>query len=249
LSDHGSEDGSNGSCGVAAAFEDLFLSTDVVEEFLRELVLSAATAVGGQVSTAITLELCGRPVTRASSDERAAEYDEVQYAYNEGPSLTAMRARMVILIEDVARDERFSQYRPRALALGLRSSLSWPLDGGDRCVGVLSLYSPRAHAFGPDELADAQRFADEAYRALSMTLRLVHNIEITEELRTALTSRTAVNEATGVTMYEHRCDAEVALALLRAASRDRKLSLDLVASEIVIGASGTPPLDGFRFRV
>jgi GAF domain-containing protein len=233
----------------AGELEDLLLSTEVVEAFLTEIVDSAVAVVGGDVSAAVTLLRDGRPATLACSDARAARYDQAQYGHHEGPSLTAMRVREIVLIEDLAQGETFSEYRLRALALGVRSTLSVPLDARNHCVGVLNLYSRHAYAFGPSEQSEARRFADEASRVLSLTLRLAHDLEITAQLRAAVASRTVIDQAIGILMSQYRCDPDASSALLVAASRDRKVTLGAVAAAITTAVSEKPSTNGHHFRV
>ncbi|HEY8722218.1 GAF and ANTAR domain-containing protein [Pengzhenrongella sp.] len=234
---------------AARELEDLFFSTEVVEDFLTEIVNSAVAVVGGDVSAAVTLSRNGRPATLAYSDARAARYDQAQYSHHAGPSLTAMRVREIVLIEDLTRGETFSEYRLRALALGVRSALSVPLDARNHCVGVLNLYSRHAYAFGPSEQSEVRRFADEVSRVLSLTLRLAHDIEITAQLRAAVASRTVIDQAIGIVMSQYQCDPDVASALLAAASRDRKVTLGAVAADITTAVSEKPPTNGHHFRV
>ena len=225
----------------ASELQDLVLATENVENFLQRLVEIAAKALGGGISAAVTVSRYGRPATVASSDVYAAQFDEVQYGHNEGPCLTAMRAGKSVLIDDLAADERFSEYRPRALSLGVRSSLSLPLNGGNHAVGALNLYSRRSNAFGPVEKAEATRFASEASRALNLAVRMAHSVEITDQLRAALVSRTVIDQTIGIIMGQNRCDADAAFAVLRAASQNRNIKLRTVAAEIITAVSNKPP--------
>lgn len=130
-------------------------------------------------------------------------------------------------------------YRLSALAMGVRSVLSLPLDGGDQAVGALNLYSRSTHAFGEREQVAAQRFADEASRALSLAVRLVQHVELTEQLRAAMTSRAVIDQAMGIIMGQNRCGADEAFAVLRAASQHRNVKLRVVAQEIITSVTGT----------
>ncbi|WP_407343946.1 GAF domain-containing protein [Pengzhenrongella phosphoraccumulans] len=181
----------------ASELQNLMLTTEVVESFLQEIADAAATALGGAISASVTISREGRPVTVASSDAYAAQFDEVQYSHLEGPCLTALRTGQTILMDDLAVDSRFRQYSPRALALGVCSSLSLPLTGGDSTVGALNLYARHIHGFGAAEQASAAQFARDVSRALGLAIRLAEKVELTEELRAALRSRTLIDQSLG----------------------------------------------------
>ena len=175
----------------------------------------------------------GHPATAATSDRRAARYDGVQYDHPQGPGLAATRSGEIILISDLVADDRFGEYRSRALALGVRCVLSLPLVGGDRVVGALNLYSRRTRAFGPRARAEAKRLADEASRALTLAMRLAADLELTDQLRGALTFQAVIDRAIGIIMGQNFCSAAIAAAVLRAAARDRNLTPGAVAAQIV----------------
>ena len=248
MSDHDSVVPSNGSTRhPASELQNLMLATDVVESFLQEIATFAATALGGAISASITISREGRPVTVASSDAHAAQFDEVQYSQFEGPCLTAMYTGQSILMDDLAKDSRFRRYSPQALALGVRSSLSLslPLSGGDRTVGALNLYARHIGGFGAVEQADAELFAGDVSRALNLAIRLAHQVEMSEELRVALKARTLIDQTLGIIMSQRLCDADAAMAILNADS----LELDaepLVRAAQILSAVSIPPGGGAR---
>ena len=61
----------------ASELQNLMLATDVVESFLQEIATSAASALGGAISASVTIPREGRPVTVASSDAFAVQFDGV----------------------------------------------------------------------------------------------------------------------------------------------------------------------------
>lgn len=232
----------------ASELQEALLATADIEAFLQQLTDVAVAAIGGGISVGITVARDGHPITVASSDAFAAQLDEVQYGHDDGPCLTAMRAGKVVLIDDLVTDERFTPYRPGAIALGVRSSISLPLDGGDHAVGALNLYSQRPHAFGAPEQQQARGFANEASRALTLAVRLAHSIEITDQLRAALTSRTVIDQTIGIIMGQNRCDADTAFGVLRSASQNRNVKLRDVAAEIITTVSNQAPRLGHTFE-
>ena len=75
-------------------------------------------------------------------------------------------------------------------------------------------------------------------------VRLAHYVEISEQLRAALTSRTVINQSIGIIMGQNGCDADAAFAVLRSASQNRNVKLRTVAAEIITAVSTTPPAVG-----
>ncbi|WP_413451857.1 GAF and ANTAR domain-containing protein [Georgenia phoenicis] len=226
---------------LAGALHDILLATEDVEKFLKQIVDVAVATLGSDVHAGITFARDGHPMTVASSDAEASRYDEVQYGHGQGPCLTSIRTGEVVVVDDLAQEERFGDYRPHALALGVRSAMSLPLSGGADAVGAINLYSRETHAFGRAEREDARRFADEASRALTMAVRLAQHAELSAQLQAALTSRAVIDQAIGVIMGQNRCGADEAFGILRTASQHRNVKLRTVAQEIVTAVSGGAP--------
>jgi hypothetical protein len=166
----------------------------------------------------------------ASSDADAAQIDELQYGLDHGPCLTALRTGELVRIDDLASDQRWGEYAVRALARGVRSSLSMPLTAQGRTAGALNVYSGRPRLFGEAQTRLAGRFTQDAAVAAGIAARLAARAELTGQLRAWLASRAVIDQAIGVIMAEQRCTATGAFAILRAASRNRNVKLRQVAS-------------------
>ncbi|MBC7549577.1 MAG: hypothetical protein H7269_01490 [Cellulomonas sp.] len=117
---------SNGAtCHPASELQNLMLVTDVVESFLQEIATSAASARGRAISTSVTTSCEGRPVTVASSDAHAAQFDEVQCNQFEGPCLTAVLC-------DADADSLELDIKPLVRAAQILSEVSIPPGSGGR---------------------------------------------------------------------------------------------------------------------
>jgi len=229
--------------------QTLLLATEEFEEFLTELSRLAAVAVQGDISCGITIRSEHGPMTVASSDERASQLDEVQYSQSEGPCLQSLREDMVVSVPDLAVEDRWPEYQPRALAQGVRSSLSTPLHNIDsKPVGALNLYAWAPAVFGPQERALAEGFAAEASRAMALARRQADRLALTRQLEAALVSRRVIDQAIGVIMAQNRCGPDDAFAILRGASQTRNVKLRLVAAEVVTSVSGEPVQPESDFR-
>ncbi len=224
-----------------AELQAVLLGTESIDGFLRELAALAARELGQGLSCGITLQPNGRPLTVASSDTNAAQVDELQYGLDQGPCLTSLHTGQRIRIDDLATEQRWPDYGVRALAQGVRSSLSLPLIARDRSVGALNLYSSQSRFFGLAETQLAERFAAEATVAVGIAARLAAQAVLTDQLRASLASRSVIDQAIGVLMAQQRCTAAEAFDILRAASQHRNLKVRQIAEQIVTDLTGSPP--------
>ena len=235
------------TAAASAELQQLLLATDDIDEFLQQLAHLAATVASGELSCGITMRRDHRPITVANSDSRAAQVDEIQYGHQNGPCLASLDTGEVIVVEDLATDDRWNGYRIPALGHGIRASMSLPLRTNRTVIGALNLYATRPHAFGPQELLAASRFADEASRALTLALRLAESAEMSQDLQNALASRAVIDHALGIIMGQNRCTADEAFEILRTTSQNRNIKIREIAAEIITAVSGQPPPSAPRF--
>jgi GAF domain-containing protein len=217
------------------------LSTQGVEEFLRELAVLAARLVGGGLSCGMTMPPDGKPAIVACSDPLAARVDEVQYELDDGPCLHAVRDGRTVRIEDTAEKARWPEFEARAASHGIRSCLALPLNADGKPVGALTLYACEASAFGAAEARRAENFAENASGALSLAIKLSSHAALIEQLRSSLASRGVIDQALGIIMAREQCTQDRAFAILRAASQNSNVKLRDIASAVVTSISGEPP--------
>ena len=146
------------------------------------------------------------------------------YSHDEGPCLHSLATGQVVVVDDLASDDRWGGYQMPALGHGVRSSLSLPLHTDAEVIGALNIYATQPRTFGPPEQLVAGRFADEASRALTLAVRIVERTEMSEHLRNALTSRAVIDQALGIIMGQNRCTADEAFEVLRTTSQNRNIN-------------------------
>ena len=160
----------------------VMLSARGIESFLQQLSELATGAADQPISCGITARRDGRPLTVASSDERASALDESQYAVTEGPCLHSLATGDPVLISDLDQEIRWPDYLPSARAQGLRCSLSLPLTVDGPTVGAMNLYG-----FAEPNFTDLVRhrcevFAGQASGALQLTLGRTADHELLDQL-------------------------------------------------------------------
>ena len=167
------------------------------------------------------------------------------------PCLTSIDVGRIVHVPDIAQETRWPSWRAAAQANGFASAAALPRVVRPGVHIALNLYAADAHAWDDAAIAVADMYADEIARTVALCLRSTDQVELNADLRAALVSRAVIDQAIGVVMAENRCTAEEALAILRSASRHRKVKLREVASVIVEAVTGSPPheRDTFRERV
>jgi GAF domain-containing protein len=220
----------------------VLLSTSPVEEALTKLASVAANAVIPPASCGITVRRDGRPLTVSSSDDLATAVDELQYDRDQGPCLQSLETGDIVSVPDLATENRWDGYPAHAIAHGVGSSLSLPLSHEDHPVGALNLYAAGPRAFdGVDNVARATAVAGQVEAVLGVVLRQADLVQLTDQLKTALTSRSAIDQAIGILMAQQRCTSAEAFGLLRSASQNRNRKLRDVAADVITSTSGQAP--------
>ena len=100
-----------------------------------------------------------------------------------GPTGTAAREFHHVFTTDIAKDARMGPWREAALAREYRSSAAFPLVIEDRCVAVLTAYSPEPGFFDEEEVALFDRMAADLSFALEAMAREQRRREVEAELR------------------------------------------------------------------
>lgn len=220
---------------VAALSElqGLLLATPSIQGFLVGLAQLATRVMPGEASCGISARTGTRYSSLADSDALAALLDESQYFHGQGPCLQAGRTGRTVVVDDLAGESRWPDYRSCALARGVRSGASFPLRVEREVSGALNLYAREPGAFTPARLEHLARFADHAAGALALMVRQVRRVELTEQLQAALSSRSQIDQAIGIVMAGRRCGPQEAFAVLRRTSQHANRKLRDVAAEVV----------------
>ena len=98
----------------------------------------------------------------AASNGSALRFEQLQTELGEGPCLAAYHAGKAIAVPDIAGDERFPAFSPRALDAGLAAVFTFPLHHGEQRLGALDLYRDSPGALSGPFMKTAQTLADVA---------------------------------------------------------------------------------------
>jgi GAF domain-containing protein len=228
---------------------ELLLDSPDMTAFLTEFTQKMATTLatdGEEVWCAVTLLRPRRSATVASSNDRAAALDEIQYVYGDGPCLTAAREHTVVHVPDVATDDRWPGYTDAAAAAGVASVLGVPFDLNGEARAALNIYADQPHSYDQDAIEAAQREVALASSALRLAVRLAGHRDTEADLQAAMASRTAIDLAAGIIMGQNRCTQREAVEILKTASSHRNVKLRELAAKLVATVSKGPASTHFE---
>lgn len=210
----------------AALAADLQAQPDT-ELTAEAIVKRLSDLVPGADHVSLTLRRRRGWESLASSDDVAAQADELQYELEQGPCLDAADDVAWVRSGHVGSDERWPAWGPRAAELGVASMLSVRLLRDDEPQGALNMYGRESGRFDDRDTIDvALVYAVHAATALT-TARLV------TDLQTALTSRHTIGMAQGMLMERFGLDEERSFDLLRRLSSSSETKLRDTAAALV----------------
>jgi GAF domain-containing protein len=222
---------------LATALEELaglLLSTDSFQQLMQQIAELAVQTIRGTITCGITVGHGGRVVTIASSGPLGSMLDERQYDLDEGPCLEALRTGHSVSSAELAQETRWDGYPQTAMAHGVSAIHARPMIAQGATLGVLNLYADQPRAFD----SDAQQHligqvAAVGAVAIASALRNSGDVGLTQQLRTALNSRSVIDQAIGIVVATQRCSPDEAFALLRGISQTSNVRLARIAQELV----------------
>ncbi|HZZ49652.1 MAG TPA: GAF and ANTAR domain-containing protein [Pseudonocardia sp.] len=226
---------------TAEHFADVLLElTDTLgEEFdtaglLHHLATACTQLLDVDAAGVLLLAEDGRLVPVAATDVIIDRLGHLEAETGAGPGLESVRARKCVNCPDLGReDERWSLFARQAHGKGFRAVHAVPMCLHSDVVGGLLLFSQR-----PGMLSDVDRRTVGQLAAAAATglvhRREVHHLEtVNGQLRQALTSRIAIEQAKGFLIARLDLAPEAAFVLLRAYSRRTRQRLTNVAEAVV----------------
>ena len=169
-----------------------------------------------------------------ASSELIERADDLQYAFDEGPCLSAAEQGGAYLIVNTAKDPRWPRWGPAVAQLGLHSVLSIHLFTDHRVLGALNLYYEWREDFSDDEVEVARVVAAHASVALA-------KVRSERDLWRAIDSRHLIGQAQGILMERYKIGPEKSFAVLRRYSQQHNIKLHDVAGTLI--RSGRLPGD------
>jgi TonB family protein len=138
------------------------LPTTAPSEAVFRAIADSARTLTGAEGVALALRTAGAVVCRARSGNLAPGIGDHLDA-SSGISGECLRTSEALRCDDTQTDDRVNPEVCRSL--GIRSIAVVPLAGRDSAVGILEAFSPRAHAFGGEQITLLKQLAEIAQAA------------------------------------------------------------------------------------
>ncbi|MFI9825190.1 GAF and ANTAR domain-containing protein [Streptomyces sp. NPDC052013] len=217
---------------TSETLDQAMVRSNGLDTLLRDLTDRAVREVPGAVACSITVRRADRLLTLAGSTGLPSGLDLRQYEYGSGPCVTAARTGVEQYAPDLAAEDRWPAYRDYALAAGVCSVLAVPLPVDGEPSAALNVYGDRAGSLAAGRPA-ARVFAARVADAVNTALRIERLGQSAADVRTALLSRSVIDQAIGILMARERIDAARALERLRRASQERNVKLRDLCDQLV----------------
>ncbi|MFE1250668.1 GAF and ANTAR domain-containing protein [Streptomyces sp. NPDC058735] len=207
-----------------------------LDTLLRALTDRAVQEVPGAAACSITVRRADRLLTLAGSEGLPSGLDLRQYENGSGPCVDAAETAVEQYVPDVAAETRWPSFTEYALSVEVRCVLAVPVAVEGERGAAINFYGVRAQALGTGRDA-ARAFAARAGDAVDVALRIERRGESAADVRTALLSRSTIDQAIGILMARERIDARDALERLRRISQHRNVKLRDLCGQVVAKVS------------
>lgn len=221
---------------LVARIQGLLLTEEKATTAVRLLAQAAKESVAGTIGAGVSLmDARGRRTSSGYTDGIVSKADAIQYECGEGPCLTAWAAEEPVLVSDLAREQRWPEWRKAVRGLPITSVVSAPLIAGRESLGALKLYAAAPGVYDESSAALLQLFAAPAATLLAHIQASEAPHRMTEGLQASLYTRDLVNRACGALMERLGLTHEAALQQLMKFARNENTALQHVSERVLAG--------------
>jgi GAF domain-containing protein len=198
-----------------------------VEEVLSDVTAAAMELIpGADTAGVLLIGKGGKWDSVANTSDVPYRLDELQMLFNEGPCVEAALDELIVRTDDFRSDDRWPQYSPAVVEIGVLSGLSFKLYTADRTAGALNLFSFKPNAFDAADETTGVVLAAHAAAAILASRQ-------GEQLESALSTRDRIGQAKGIIMERFGVDEMRAFEMLRKLSQDSNTRLIDVAQRVI----------------
>jgi GAF domain-containing protein len=201
---------------------------DRLEDTLDVIARAARESVPGFDHVGVSVvQRDGAINTMASTGGLVREMDTLQYEFDQGPCMDAIRHETLVLVEDLLNQaHNWPIYAPRAWSVGVRAQMGVRVRTSQETFGSLNFYSTAANTIDPEAPRRAALFAGDAAIALD-------HARHSEASSEAFPTRQLVGHAVGILMEKYEITEDNAMYYLVRIATAGELRLRDLAREVV----------------
>jgi GAF domain-containing protein len=170
-----------------------------------------------------------------ASTEQIELLELFQIQNDDGPCLECFRSGATVINSDLRAESPWPAFAEESVRAGFPAVCAVPLRLNNVILGCLNLFLSRPARLSESDVALAQALADVASIAIVQD-EVTRKAAIREgQLRRALDSRIAIEQAKGMIAERSRVDMDEAFSRLRAFARNNNRGLSEVAEALVTG--------------
>jgi len=196
-------------------------------DVLERAVRLAVAHIPGAIAAAASIHHAHTAPETLASHPLALAAEDAQHAHRQGPALHARAHHCSVRILEMGVETRWPAFARTARGLGITAAITCDLGHQHGSDATLTVYTTAPAGFDPAAAEFTELLAAHATAALEATASIT-------SLHTAMHSRQAIGEATGMLMERHRIDARAAFDLLARASQRTNVKLRRIAEHVVL---------------
>ena len=154
------------------------------------------------------------------------QLDQLQMQFNEGPCVQAALDEVIVRTDDFREEQRWPQYSPACVEIGVLSGLSFKLYTADRTAGALNLFGFQPNVWDAEAETIGTVLAAHAAAAVLASRR-------GQQLESALSTRDRIGQAKGIIMERYKVDDVQAFEMMRRLSQDSNAKLVDIAQQVI----------------
>jgi GAF domain-containing protein len=218
---------------VAALADTLIDDFDLVE--LLDRLMAACLSLLEVRAAGILLVNSDQTLEVAASSNADSRLIEVfQLESNAGPCVDVVRTGRALSITDAEEiDRRWPEFGRAVRSVGYSAVYALPMRFDKETIGALNLFDADKPPLSDHDRGLAQALADVASIGVLQQRSLTRALTLAEQLRLALDTRIAVEQAKGLVAEYAGVDMGVAFEAIRRFSRHHRLKLAVVAESLV----------------
>ena len=178
----------------------------------------------------------------ASSSERTHDLEIFQLQRDEGPCLECFSRGEVVIVPDLAEEQRWPQFCRAARSMGFASVHALPMRLRHAVLGTVGLFGDKVGRLEDEDLDLAQALVHVASVAIVNEKSAADLATVNDQLQHALSSRIVVEQAKGVLAHAGGLEMGEAFTVLRHYARDNRRRLSDIAQEVTSRELGSDTL-------